>query len=191
MNHADAFRWISVALSMVLGLGVARLLTALVAQFHARRHRSADWLPLAWACIIFIHQIAFWWSIEELAGMPAHRWTAGNFVLLLSLVVALFLAAALVLPFTDTGNVVSLRQFFAMDGKWCLPVLAAYNALAMLANVRVYYAGDSIAEIVPNLALICLAASGFFLPRRGQEIATGAYAVVLAAGLALLTPAAY
>ena len=191
MNHADAFRWISVALSMVLGLGVARLLTALVAQFHARRHRTADWLPLAWTAIIFVHQISFWWGIEELSAMPAHRWTAASFVLLLSLVVTLFLAAALVLPFTDTENVTSLRQFFAMDGRWSLPVLAAYNALAMIANVHVFYSGDTLAEIAPNLALVALAIAAFLSPRRYQALATIAYAAVMAAGLAILLPAAY
>lgn len=191
MNHADAFRWISVALSMVLGLGVARLLTALVAQFHARRHRSADWLPLAWAAIIFVHQIAFWWGIEELTAMPAHRWTATSFVLLLSLVVTLFLAAALVLPLTDTENVTSLRQFFSQDGKWSLLVLAAYNVLAMTANRLVFYSGESLAEIAPNLALVALAAAAFFLPRRQQAIATAAYAAVMAAAMAALLPAAY
>ncbi|MCU0789962.1 MAG: hypothetical protein MUE79_02740 [Nitratireductor sp.] len=191
MNHADAFRWISVALSMVLGLGVARLLTALVAQFHARRHRTADWLPLAWAAIIFVHQIAFWWGIEELAGMQAHRWTAASFTLLLSLVLSLFLAAALVLPFTDTENVTSLRQFFSQDGKWSLLVLAAYNALAMATNLFIFGAGDTPAEIAPNLALLALALAGFFLPRRQQAMATAAYAAMMAAGMAAMLPAAY
>ena len=55
----DAFRLISVALSIVLGLGITRLLGASVAVFRMRHHVAIDWLPLAWAGCIFVWQLLF------------------------------------------------------------------------------------------------------------------------------------
>ena len=65
----DSFRWIAVALSMILGLGVTRLLSAFVAVFRSRKHSKLDWIPLAWAGCIFLWQLQFWWAIIELPGL--------------------------------------------------------------------------------------------------------------------------
>jgi|GEM_PF-3674649 len=80
----DAFKWISVVLSMILGLGVTRLLAATVAVFRSRKRARLDWVPLAWAGCIFLWQLQYWWAIIELPGMIQH-WTIGSFLMLVSL----------------------------------------------------------------------------------------------------------
>lgn len=50
----DSFRWISVVLSMIFGLGVARVLNASALAFRLRRTVRVDWIPLAWAGCVFL-----------------------------------------------------------------------------------------------------------------------------------------
>ncbi|MBS0640703.1 MAG: hypothetical protein U1E70_00205 [Acetobacteraceae bacterium] len=190
MNHADTFRWISIAVSIILGLGVARLLTAAVAQFHARRHRTLDWLPITWAATIFLQQLVFWWSLDELI-IIVPRWTMGGFALLVGLALMLFLAAALILPHSDTGRTLGMRDFFEEDGRFALPILAAFNVLALIAD-RVFWSVELTSEAVAlNVVLILLPLVAFRAARPLQATATLAYAVIAVGGTIDIAPATY
>ena len=95
--RVDSFRWISVLLSMVLGLGITRLLSSAVAVFRSRGYARLEWVPIAWAASIFIWQIQYWWAVIELAGMH-ETWLLVEFLALLGLALLLFVTAALILP---------------------------------------------------------------------------------------------
>lgn len=129
----SSFRWIAVALSMILGLGVTRLLSALVAVFRSRAHSRLDWVPLAWAGCIFIWQLQFWWAIIELSSL-VKGWTIGYFLTLVFLTLLLFVSAALVLPSSELKADEDLATSFERDGRWSLLALAAYFLLAAIAD---------------------------------------------------------
>lgn len=129
----DSFRWIVVPLSLVLGLGIARLLTSGVALFQSRRQAKLDWIPPVWAACIFLWQIQFWWSLIELSG-TRQSWAIGHFLTLLALVLLLFVAAALVLPSEKLTTGSDLRESFRQDGRWALLFLSVYFALAAVAD---------------------------------------------------------
>ena len=126
----DAFRFTSVVLSTVLGLGVARILSGFVAAFKARGRVRQDWLPLLLAGVILAELLQFWWAIAELS--VAKTWTLASFTLLVGLIVMLFLAAALIVPAESVE--VSPRKAFERDGRWALAVLACYHLAAIIAN---------------------------------------------------------
>jgi hypothetical protein len=127
-----AFKFVSVTLSMLLGLGVTRLLTGLVGVFQSRAHVKVRWPPLVWAGAIFIAQIQFWWAVIEL-DHSVTVWTLGRFASLLVLPLLLFLASALVLPSASTVEE-DLEVFFERDGRWALACLSLYALVAMVAN---------------------------------------------------------
>jgi hypothetical protein len=133
----DTFRWIGVIFSMILGLGVTRLLAGGVSVFRARHRARIDWLPLAWAFGIFLSQLDYWWSILELPKIVS-TWTFGIFAILVSLTLLLFVAAALVLPADELKEGDDLGAAFATDGRFALIALAAYWVLAALANEYVW-----------------------------------------------------
>jgi hypothetical protein len=186
----DTFRWIAIVVSMILGLGVARLLSGLVAVFRSRGQAALDWPPLVWAAAIFIQQIAFWWSLEDAAGQVA-TWTLPAFLMLVALVLALFLAAALVLPAEPLAAGDSLRASFEKDGRWALLALAAFNAVVILANWVIWRADPFSESVRLNLALAVVPLAGFLGSRRVQAIAAVVYAAVAIWGVIELSPAAY
>ena len=137
MPHgSDPFRWIAVVLSILLGLGVTRLLTALVGLFRARHHAKLDAVPLVWAGCLFLWQLQFWWAIVELPSLVP-TWTIFEFLVLVALALLLFVAGALLLP-DSLGVDESLRASFERDGRWGLVALSAYFALAIGANAFVW-----------------------------------------------------
>lgn len=129
----NAFGWIAVPLAMIFGLGITRLLTAGVAVFKTRERAQLDWVPIAWAACTFILLLQYWWAVIELTTV-VEVWTLGKFLLLLSLALFLFVAAALVLPHKGLRKDGDLSESFKRDGRWALCFLSGYFLLAMLTN---------------------------------------------------------
>jgi len=66
------FPIVATILSMILGLSVTRLLLGVLTVFRIRRVAKPDWVPLAWAGILFTTQLDFWWAVN---GLPAIKVT--------------------------------------------------------------------------------------------------------------------
>lgn len=129
----ESFRWIAVVLSMILGLGVTRLLSSCVELFRARGQTRMDWIPLVWAGSIFLWQLQFWWGVLELPHLMK-TWTIGSFLTLVSLTLLLFVSAGLVLPSSKLEKNDSLRAAFERDGRWALVSFSVYFALALFTD---------------------------------------------------------
>ena len=131
-RQMEPFHWISVILSIVLGLGITRLLSSAAAVFRSRGQAHIDWIPLIWGACIFLWHIQFWWAIIELT--PHTVWTPLQFLALLGLPLTLFIAAALVLPPEVLRPGDSLAVSFERDGRWALLFLSAYFFIATAEN---------------------------------------------------------
>lgn len=186
----DTFRWIAVVVSMILGLGVTRLLSSAVAVFKSRHRANMDSLPLIWAAVIFVQQVDFWWSLEELAVLIP-RWSFAEFLMLVGLVLLLFLAAALILPQAEMEAGDGLRDHFDQDGRFALLALAMFSLLALVANLIFW--GATIVSIATaiNLLLFGSALVAMMRSRTVQLAACGVYVLVALAGIFQLSPASY
>lgn len=181
----NTFRWIAVIVAMIMGLGIARLLISAVGIFRARRRAQLDWLPLVWAGTIFLQEIAFWWNLEEAASRIT-VWTLPTFLMLVGLVLALFMAAALILPFNELEKGESLRTFFEEDGRWALIALAVFNLAIGVINFR--RGGWQFSEqVLLNLVFTSMALAAFFGSRRIQALASLTCPFIIVWGVARLT----
>ncbi|MDQ6434280.1 hypothetical protein RB623_09485 [Mesorhizobium sp. LHD-90] len=130
----DEFRMMATVLSMILGLGVTRLLLGLVTVFRIRRTAPVDWMPLAWAGIVFVVQLQFWWGVNQLPAIrPAFAF--GDFVFLVALTLMLFLSAALLLPSRAEDESEGLRTYFERDGRYGLLAFASFLVLGFVVNL--------------------------------------------------------
>lgn len=125
----DAFHWIMVPISTVLGLSLARLLGGYVTAFKGRTSPRFDWLPLVFAAAILGAGLQFWWALLELSARD--HWTLPAFTMLVAMIMALFTAAALISP--SEGDT-DLRLAFERDGRWALVALAGFHGMAIVAN---------------------------------------------------------
>lgn len=148
----EPFHWISVAISIILGLGITRLLSSFIAVFKSRAVATLDWVPLAWAGCIFVLQLQFWWALIEIPRL-VQKWNLGYFLLFISLTVLLFLAAALILPHQEMKEGQNLRATFRHDGRWALVFLSAYVLLANAADILIWKMKFFSLSGIQNLAL--------------------------------------
>ncbi|MBL8582475.1 MAG: hypothetical protein JNL61_09640 [Rhizobiaceae bacterium] len=179
------FTPVSTIISMVLGLGVTRMLLGLIAVFRSRHRAHIDWLPLAWAAIIFLTQMQYWWAVTHIPP-EFQGWSFESFVALTGFTGLLFVCGALLLPPAEMPERENLRTFFETEGKWALLFLALFFALSLVVNVFYFRVGLFEPWALLNLIATVLPLVVFFSSSRAVRAAItlaalAYYAVILVA----------
>ena len=104
------FVFVSVIISVVIGLGLTHLLTGLGGLVQRWRRVRFYWLHLLWLATLFISQVFLWWSLWNL--QEVRGWTFYSFLLFLLLPVLLYVAAALLIPAVDDDSLLDMRAYF-------------------------------------------------------------------------------
>lgn len=187
----DSFRWISVVLSMILGLGVARVLNASALAFRLRHSVRVDWIPFAWTGCVFLWQLQFWWSILELQRM-VDQLSLGTFLVLVMFPLLLYAAAALILPMDRRFAEEPMGELFQRDGRWALVMIAINHLAAIVVDLAFWHTA---AFSLQSLCLLLLAALAFVCFRsRSRTVrvwSTAAYCALALVTAWWLSPAVY
>ena len=131
------FEFITVAQSLVLGLGVALLLTSALTAFRHRHATRLDWISLTWAGCIFVSQMQFWWAmgflVDDLTIMSGPAFT-----LTIVQTIMLFVAGGLILPqdSRDLGN--DLGAHFDRDGRFGVIAYGVYWVAGLAGNIMLH-----------------------------------------------------
>ncbi len=136
-------------------------------------------------------QIQFWWAIFELAKLKS-SWTLVDFLIVVSMPLLLFIAAALVLPHEPRERDLDLRASFARDGRLALLALALFNAVACIADYKWWPLQPRLADVLVMATLIALPLSVLLSRRSVVQLGlTVAYACLLDVAQIVDSPAAY
>jgi hypothetical protein len=95
-NVCMIFEYLTVLISVVVGLSVTSFLTNVARMIHIRGDVTISWVQLLWSITILIWTISFWWFTFVLAEQP--EWTFPFFVFLLAYSTLLFFLMALLFP---------------------------------------------------------------------------------------------
>ena len=128
----DAFGYVSVILSVVIGLGLSHLLTGVVDLAKARARVRFYWVHLVWVALTFVGHVFLWWTMWNLRLMKA--WDFFSFLLLLMGPVLLFAAAAFLVPKVEPEKPVDLREHFYENRVGFFGTSAAFTALMSAEN---------------------------------------------------------
>jgi fumarate reductase subunit D len=133
----DAGEYLSVLVSIIVGLGLSHLLSS-VGKLLSRRHRVRVYGPSVMsATLVFLAHIQFWWGSFDFGEQIQQNFFA--FVVFLLTPVLLYLVAVLVLPELDQDDsgIVSLREHYYEARPWfyglsaCIPVTTAIRNVAV------------------------------------------------------------
>lgn len=112
----DAFSYLSVLLSIVLGLGLTQLLAGFAGMMRARHRVVMYWpVPLQMGAV-FLITVQVWWALFALRGTP--HWTFVAFLVVLLQTVSVFLMAALITPDFSGGEKIDLRSVYFRERAW-------------------------------------------------------------------------
>ncbi|MEO7456056.1 MAG: hypothetical protein ABIY52_07320 [Gemmatimonadaceae bacterium] len=123
------FEHLAVLISIVLGLGIAHLLTKLHELVQVRGQVKVYWLSALWFVLIFIALIEWWWA--SFALRTTLKWNFFYFLFVLMSPVTMYLAAAFVLPdHAERGaGTIDLRRYYYDNASWFFGILAVSPAL--------------------------------------------------------------
>jgi hypothetical protein len=181
----DAFSYLSVLLSIIIGLGLTQMLTATGRLIHHRRRVRGDWLPLLWAGVLLIIYVQVWWAMFGLRRQA--EWSFFAFLVVLAQTVTLYMMAAVALPEQVDEAGLDLAAYYEQQRPWFFGFFLATLLISVLKDVVL---GGRLPDPV-NLAFhgILGAASLSAILVRGrryQEIVGVGCAVVIALYIGLL-----
>ncbi len=150
----DDFSYLSVVTSIVLGLGVAQLLTGAARLVQARRRVRLYAPTVLWAAFLFLLHIQLWWAASVWRRVT--EWTFLGFLLTVMLPVMSFLLAVLVLPDFDRPGTLDLREIYYENSRWFFGCMAALIALTFAQELVVDGTVDRDADTVFKVVFLML-----------------------------------
>jgi len=129
----DSFSYLSVFISLILGLGVAHLLTGAAALIRSRREIKMWWPTPLWMATTFLIQVQSWWAMFTLRTVQ--QWSFAAFLIVLLQPVAIFMMAALIVPRDMSGRAVDLRQEYFRESRWFFSSLLLALAASLGKNL--------------------------------------------------------
>src|SRR5215469_13589992 len=117
----DAFSYLSVLISIVLGLGLTSLLTGFATMMRARGRIVFYWPLAAQMALLFLVQVELWWSLFALRSV--RHWSFPGFLVVLMQPVFAYLATALLAPDVKDGEMLDLRRAYFREARWYFAAL--------------------------------------------------------------------
>jgi hypothetical protein len=112
----DAFEYLSVLISIVLGLALTQLLTSAARLIQSRSRVKAYWPALLWAGSLLVILVQSWWAMFEFRDHAP--WTLPEFALVLAHPTLLFFMAVLLLPDSEREGVIDLKTNYYAQAPW-------------------------------------------------------------------------
>lgn len=128
----DKFGYLSVLLSIIIGLAITDVLQGYRQIILARSRVAIDPVPLAWSALVLLFAAQSWWASF---GLSTHRdWTFVAFLIVLIQSGLLYMLAAVILPEMQDGNT-DLRKHFENHRRAFFGFLIAMLAASVLKDV--------------------------------------------------------
>jgi hypothetical protein len=128
----DSFTYISVLLSIVLGLAITRVLLAF-RDLILTRAKVKLYIPtLIWSGIALLIPIQAWWADFAMRKHP--NWTFLALLVIMLQAISIYMIAALVLPDISGQSFVDLREHFFAHRSWFFGALLAAVVFSLLKD---------------------------------------------------------
>lgn len=125
----DEFGYLSVLLSIILGLAVTQILTGFRGLVLTRTRVRTYWPVIVWGILILLICTQNWWSMFGLRDR--HVWTFLQFAMVLLNTILIYMMAALVFPDFSGDEIVDLRESYFGHRAWFYAIAAATTIVSI------------------------------------------------------------
>ena len=125
----DAFSYLSVLLSIILGLAITQVLQGVGRLLQTRAQVRLYWPSIAWVGLLLVIYVQTWWAMFGLREVT--NWTFAAFAVVLLQVTLEYLLAPLALP----EGALDLRESYFAHARWFFSILAATLLVSLLKDV--------------------------------------------------------
>jgi hypothetical protein len=163
----DPFSYLSVLISIVLALGIAHLLSALVRVVHNRERSRLYWPSLLFAYVLFVAIVQVWWADY---GLSRHEhWTFAAFASTLLIPADLYLLCAILLPAADLPSADDMRAAFESNRIWFFGGIFALPLSSFTQELLVDGHISAPADTAFKLAFAAIALVGMLVKSEGVQ----------------------
>ncbi len=181
----DAFSYLSVLISLILGLAITQVLKGVRGLMHARMRIRGYWPTVLWAVLVIVIAVQSWWSMFGLRHHEA--WTFLEFSAVLAQTIVTYLLAALVLPDIFGDAHVDLREHYYSHRRWFQSLLAMLIALSIAKQLLIEHTLPRPADLGFHIAFAAAGISGVLIANpRYHEFLAGVAACAIFAYIAFL-----
>ncbi len=185
----DEFSYLSVLLSIIIGLAITQILKGYRGIVLARTRVGLYWPVLLWSASLLVMNIQSWWASFGLREVRV--WTFAKFGIVLVQTILQYMLAAIVLPDFFGGERVDLREHYFGHARWLLGLVIGVLCASLLKDLVMTGQLTNPLNLGFHLLIIALAAIGSFVRNEAWHkfmaivfaALFGAYIVVLFARL--------
>lgn len=129
----DEFSYLSVLLSIIIGLAIAQLLQGLTAVIQWRDRVRVYWPAVLWAITLLAIAVQMWWAMFGMRQIQ--DWTFLQFSVVILQTVIFFVLTALVLPNFAGESQIDLRANYYSHSRWFFAGFAGVLIVSLLKDV--------------------------------------------------------
>jgi hypothetical protein len=162
----DIFPHIRIVMGMVIGLGVARLLSGVARIVQHPTQYPLYPVHLAWVASVLLMLAHFWWW--EFGLFHVEHWTFGKYLFLLGYAVTLFLLCALLFP-DSMLDYSGYEDFFYARRGWFFGLLALTYVLDVIDTLlkgRAHLASLGTEYVLRSPVFVVLCAAAILIGNR-------------------------
>lgn len=176
------FEYLSVLISIILGLGISHLLTS-AARLIQRRQRVRFYAPtLLWMATLFLAQVQIWWAAYD--ARHDAEWNFFSFLFFLLIPVLAYLLTYVLVPDLETEGAIDLRASYHANRVWFFALLGAVAVVSLTRDLA--RDGRAALDVAFRASFLVLAGIAASVKREGFHQAN-AVLVLLLFGAYVLT----
>jgi hypothetical protein len=162
----NAFDYLAVLLSIVLGLGITQVLAGFAGMVRARGRARMYWPVPLQMLAVFLIQVQVWWALFALRGMT--HWTFAQYLVVLMQPVAVYMMAAFITPDFSGDGEIDLRAAYFREARWFFGALAATTAVSLAKNLVIDGALPDATAMAGHIVFFAVAIAGMIW--RGDRV---------------------
>ena len=132
----DSFTYLSVLVSIVLGLAITQVLLGFRGLILTRAKVKLYTPSLIWALIALLAPIQAWWA--DFAMRRQLNWTFLALLVIMLQAISIYMVAALVLPDISGEHIVDLRHHFFAHRSWFFGALLGGFVFSLLKDLALH-----------------------------------------------------
>jgi hypothetical protein len=181
----DAFSYLSVLISLILGLAITQVLKGFRGIMQWRARIRYYWPTLLWGALIIVMSVQSWWAMF---GLRSHLdWTFLAFSIVLAQTIVMYLLAALVLPDFFGDGIVDLREHYYGHRRWFFGLLVLLIVTSLVKQLVIDHSLPRPMDLAFHVMFAASGIAGALLARpRVHEILAGFSAILISAYIGLL-----
>jgi len=163
----DQFSYLSVLLSIILGLAITQVLKGFRGILLARRRVVVYWPVLVWAVLLLSIFVQSWWASFGMRDIA--QWTFPAFSIVLLQTVLMYMLAALVFPDFHGDETTDLRAHYLDHTGWFFGLMVAALVTSLFKDVVLSGHFSDAANVAFHLCFIASSIVAMLTRREGYH----------------------